>query len=182
MGVKVTDKLSENQEISYINQAPVSLRITKRVGGNSGSTNYKFKFTLELEKSGKDIDYVACYEEGARVTKIETGVYEIELAHRDSAIFRVPYGTKYKVVEEDYSAKGYVTSIGREDSEETREAKGTLKEEETIVYYINVRETENVLPWMVPGTGDGADFVLWIAVLVVAVGSIVYIGKKCKRQ
>lgn len=179
-GNTITGTLTGDQKALYLNQEPVNLRITKRVEGNGGDRNDKFEFTLKLEKSGKAIDYTNYNLEGAQITEIEKGVYKILMGHRDSAIFRVPYGTKYEVVEKDYAYKEYVTTV---NDEETREASGKLKntDGETVIKFINTREVAPMI-YLAPKTGDGSNMILWTSVLAIAVISIVVINKNRKRR
>lgn len=88
-----------------------NLTISKEVIGNDGEKDKKFKFTVTLT-DGMAVSYP--YKgnggalDGVLICNTENN---IELAHGESISFSdLPAGTKYEVIEEDYSSEGYVTT------------------------------------------------------------------------
>lgn len=135
----VTIEVDSTKEVSFTNVKNLGgLVIQKKVEGNKGDTNKKFKFTLTFSKTGGSA--YPYYLNGA---SIQSGTIKsgdtLELAHSDYiAIPDLPKGAVYKVEEEDYTAMGYVTTASG--------AEGTIEEGSTkTALFTNIKDTGDLV-------------------------------------
>ena len=139
----MTDTISstEKGEVAYTNIRDTGdLIISKTVAGNGGEEDRVFDFTLTLEKNehgaNVDDDYkttlTTTTDEGTTTQTgaltVKGGTASFKLTHGQTlTIEGIPEGTKYTVTETDYTAEGYVTTVG---TVETRTATGVIEVEE----------------------------------------------------
>ena len=120
--------MTQDEAVTFTNTQLTTLTLTNKVGGNMGSKEQPFAYTVKL---GDGIQAKAV--NGTVAWNEESGVYTLELIHDQSVTFTVPYGMAYVITEEDYSEDGYETEINGADSAEDYTATGTA-EAETVVY------------------------------------------------
>ena len=108
----------QDETATFTNTQLVTLTLTKQVGGNMGSKEQPFRFTVKLG-TGQEATAVT------GTASFSNGEYTVELAHDQSVVFTVPYGTAYEIKESDYSEEGYRTEIFIGDSEDGIESPTT---------------------------------------------------------
>ncbi len=132
-----TTEPSNTAEVHLPEPLTGNLTISKTVGGNAGSTEKAFEFTVTLSNaSGQPLTGSYSYT-GSSTGSITSGG-KISLKHGESVtIAGLPVGTKYKVTEADYSAEDYtstsVNSAGQIEDSQTAVAAFTNTKTQTPV-------------------------------------------------
>ncbi|HER5555440.1 major pilin T18.1 [Streptococcus pyogenes] len=157
-----------------------SLKVTKKVTGNTGEHQRSFSFTLLLTPN-------ECFEKGQVVNILQGGEtkkvvigeeYSFTLKDKESVtLSQLPVGIEYKVTEEDVTKDGYKTSATLKDGDVTDgynlgDSKTTDKSSDEIVV-TNKRDTQ--VPTGVVGT-----LAPFAVLSIVAIGGVIYITKRKK--
>ncbi len=106
------------------------LTLKKIVAGNQGNKNKEFTFTITASGAEGEWYYVT-FGDGTTPLTLKTGeAAQITLSNEETAkIWGLSGSDSYQIEEADYSADGYVTTIGEE---ETRTASGSISEDLAI--------------------------------------------------
>lgn len=100
--------------ITATNIAPVNdLVISKQVAGNSASLSKQFNFTIQFIQEEIEIPSSFNYEKDGVVytESLINRKFSFTLGHNESVTVKdIPIGTRYIVVEDDYSSENYVTT------------------------------------------------------------------------
>ena len=140
----------DTQTVTYTNtkDKPGSLVISKTVEGNGGDASKKFNFTVTLDGAPGTYSYTGTG--GADSGTIQSGG-TVLLAHGESiTINGLPKGTKYNVVEDDYSAEGYTTVPNGASGEIVTEGTGSAN-------FVNTREKPGSLTINKTVAGNAGD-------------------------
>lgn len=112
----------------YTGTSDVTVR--KEVTGNQGDKRKDFSFTLKVDGAAGEQYYVTFSDGRAPITLAAGEAQTITLSHDQTAeIFGLSSGDTYTVTEADYSADGYTTTIG---GNETNTASGTTAEDKLV--------------------------------------------------
>ena len=135
------------------------LTVEKTIDGNGKDEEKAFTFTVTLEHAELPVNKTygsvtftdtTSEEEGAPYTSVAT----FTLKGGDKKILTgIPADTEYTVTEQDYTAEGYVTTVG---AVETRTATGTITEDGNPT--VTFKNTRKVGGLTVSKTVDGNDF------------------------
>ena len=135
------------------------LTVEKTIDGNGKDEEKAFTFTVTLEHAELPVNKTygsvtftdtTSEEEGAPYTSVAT----FTLKGGDKKILTgIPADTEYTVSEQDYTAEGYVTTVG---AVETRTATGTITEDGNPT--VTFKNTRNVGGLTVSKTVTGNDF------------------------
>lgn len=157
-----------------------SLKIEKKVTGNTGEHQRSFSFTLLLTPNESfEKGQVVNILQGGETKKVVIGEeYSFTLKDKESVtLSQLPIGIEYKVTEEDVTKDGYKTSATLKDGDVTGgynlgDSKTTDKSADEIVV-TNTREAQ--IPTGVVGT-----LAPFAVLSIVAIGGVVYITKRKK--
>ena len=147
-----------------------SLKIKKTVSGNMGDRNRQFAFTVELKNADntpytKQVSYTKGNDSGI-LTPNENGNITFSLAHGEEIeMLDIVIGTKYTVIENDYSSEGYTTSKVNET--------GTITVSNAMVQFTNSRG--GTIP-----AGISAN-PLWALIAIIAAGSVILVMYKKRK-
>ena len=167
--VKVADQ--DVDKVTMIDDySSSSLKIKKTVSGNMGDRNRQFAFTVELKNADntpytKQVSYTKGNDSGI-LTPNENGNITFSLAHGEEIeMLDIVIGTKYTVIENDYSSEGYTTSKVNET--------GTITVSNAMVQFTNSRG--GTIP-----AGISAN-PLWALIAIIAAGSVILVMYKKRK-
>lgn len=182
----------EKSEMKFTNVALFDLNVCKEVSGELGNKTEEFNFTLELDDEENEYklpDEITWNKgdgaERGTIPRDEASSYVFNLKHGETITFSgLPYGTKYKVIEEQ--REGYKTSLrvmigepqpGVEgDLIKGNEYEGIMHDKNTVVY-----ENVNYMspPMSLPGTGGMGTIPYYVGgVSLLAIGMLYYLRRR----
>lgn len=160
------------------------LDVSKTVTGNMGDSKKYFDFTVTLEGvAGKTYakEYAVTggsYSENPKTVEVKPGevtTYTFKLkADETISIANLPYNVTYTVTEANYTDEGYVTSVGKV---ETNEAKGTIAEATQTAAFTNYKNNDEIDMGV---TLNNMPYILVLAVL--AAGVAVFVIRKRRED
>ncbi|HHY0092234.1 TPA: QVPTGV class sortase B protein-sorting domain-containing protein [Streptococcus pyogenes] len=157
-----------------------SLKIEKKVTGNTGDHKKAFNFTLTLQPNEYyEASSVVKIEENGQTKDVKIGeAYKFTLNDSQSVILsKLPVGINYKVEEAEANQGGYTTTATLKDGEKLstynlgQEHKTDKTSDEIVV--TNKRDTQ--VPTGVVGT-----LAPFAVLSIVAIGGVIYITKRKK--
>ncbi|HEQ9666931.1 QVPTGV class sortase B protein-sorting domain-containing protein [Streptococcus pyogenes] len=157
-----------------------SLKIEKKVTGNTGDHKKAFNFTLTLQPNEYyEASSVVKIEENGQTKDVKIGeAYKFTLNDSQSVILsKLPVGINYKVEEAEANQGGYTTTATLKDGEKLstynlgQEHKTDKTADEIVV--TNKRDTQ--VPTGVVGT-----LAPFAVLSIVAIGGVIYITKRKK--
>ena len=183
-GHMVATPAYDNKGMTFTNSKSGNLVITKEVRGNGGNKEQLFTFTLTLTNGDGSAYTTAIAEPAGAIgwAAQGNGVYTFQLSDSDSITIPVPWGTNYRVAEENlnYRTSVNITSGGQRV---TNAASGAAAQAQATYEHGDHEITfTNRLTMVVP-TGINMSLVAGIAAIALAgAAGIIFFGKKKAKK